>query len=458
MSFVLSLLLCVASASLFSATAWALDIRVEQYGFRPSALPAENTAAWNRAIAAIPSTGARVVIPDGTYYTNGLLVISKHHTQIVGGGGDGSRTGRTKLICTRSNDHSLQWISSNHIEVKGLYLGHSVPTSENIAALVLHGFLDATVDNVSTWRGEGWDQRENSANGLLATTLSGVQSGGLRVQNSMFMSHPRFGIEVRGASNAADIQETSIFNNHMMNNAGGGLLIGHWVGGLYFRGNSMWNNGYAIYAPATIIGATHDIFIENNIIDCSTHENIYMTNVDSGHIKSNWISCAGGISGHNVFGVVIQGGTSSYPPNWEISDNKFVVNRRGGLLFDLKKARIHNNTFRGGGLESGDISLALSSISGLNSVFGNHFTDTAIPIEDFGAGNLLGVNTIEGYTSPVAHDGLRILSGALGLTKTFTPPPMSDTAQIFVRPGPNGKIQAVILWPNGTVDVLATEP
>ena len=51
-----------------------------------------------------------------------------------------------------------------------------------------------------------------------------------------------------------------------------------------------------------------------------------------------------------------------------------------------------------------------------------------------------------------------MLGGALGLTKTFTPPPISDTAQIFVRPGPNGKIQAVILWPNGTVDVLATEP
>ena len=458
MPFVLSLWLCVASASLCSATVWALDIRVEQYGFLPSALPADNTAAWNRAMATIPATGARVVIPDGTYYTNGLLVISKHHTQIVGGGGDGSRTARTKLISTRSNSHSLHWISSNHIEVKGLYLGHSVPTSDRIAALVLHGFLDATVDNVSTWSGEGWDQRENAANGLLAMTLSGMQSGGLRVQNSMFMSHPRFGIEIHGVAGSADIQETSIFNNHMMNNAGGGLLIGHWVGGLYFRGNSMWNNGRAVYAPATILGATHDIFIENNIIDCSTDENIYMTNVDSGHIKSNWVSCAGGISGHDVFGVVIQGATSSYPPNWEISDNKFVINRRGGLLVDLKKARIHNNTFRGNGHDSGDISLSLSSMSGLNSVFGNHFTDTAIPIEDVGTGNVLGVNTIEGYTSPVAHDGLRILGGALGLTKTFTPPPLSDTAQIFARPGPDGKIQAVILWPNGTVGVLATEP
>jgi hypothetical protein len=58
----------------------------------------------------------------------------------------------------------------------------------------------------------------------------------------------------------------------------------------------------------------------------------------------------------------------------------------------------------------------------------------------------------------VAHDGLQILGGALGLTKTFPPSPISDTAQIFVRPGPGGKIQAVILWPNGTVSVLATEP
>jgi parallel beta helix pectate lyase-like protein len=458
MSFVWSLLLCMASASVFSTTAWALDIRVEKYGFLPSASPADNTAAWNRAIAAIPSTGARVVIPDGTYYSNGLLVISKHRTQIVGGGGDGSRTGRTKLICAQPNDHCLRWISSNHIEVKGLYLGHSVPTSGHIAALVLHGFLDATVDNVSTWSGGGWDQQENSANGLLAMTLSGVQSGGLRVQNSMFMSHPQFGIEIIGASDTADIQETSIFNNHMMNNAGGGLLIGHWVGGLYFRGNSLWKNRRAIYAPATTSGATRDIFIENNIIDCSTYENIYMTNVDSGHIKSNWVSCAGGISGHNVFGMVIQGGTSPYPPNWEISDNKFVINRRGGLSFDLKKARIHNNTFRGSGLDSGDTSLALSSMSGLNSVFANHFTDTAIPIEDVGTGNVLGVNTIEGYTSPVAHDGLRILGGALGLTTTFTPPPLPDTAQMFARPGPNGKMQAVILWPNGAVGVLATEP
>jgi len=90
MPFVWSLWLCVASAFLWSATVWALDIRVEQYGFLPSALPADNTAAWNRAMATIPSTGARVVIPDGTYYTNGLSVRSKHHTQIVGGGGDGS--------------------------------------------------------------------------------------------------------------------------------------------------------------------------------------------------------------------------------------------------------------------------------------------------------------------------------------------------------------------------------
>jgi len=107
MPFVLALLLWMASASLFS-TAWALDIRAEQYGFLPSALPAANTAAWNKAMAAIPASGARVVIPDGTYYTNGLLVISKHHTQIVDGGSDGSRTGRTKLICTRSNEHCLR--------------------------------------------------------------------------------------------------------------------------------------------------------------------------------------------------------------------------------------------------------------------------------------------------------------------------------------------------------------
>jgi hypothetical protein len=50
----------------------------------------------------------------------------------------------------------------------------------------------------------------------------------------------------------------------------------------------MWNNGRAVYAPATIMGATRDIFIENNIIDCSASENIYVTNIDSGHIKSNW--------------------------------------------------------------------------------------------------------------------------------------------------------------------------
>jgi hypothetical protein len=66
----------------------------------------------------------------------------------------------------------------------------------------------------------------------------------------------------------------------MMNNTVAGMHISHETGGTYIRGNSCWNNGSAIIAMTEIIGAARDLFLDNNILDFSIHENLKIVNFD----------------------------------------------------------------------------------------------------------------------------------------------------------------------------------
>jgi hypothetical protein len=365
-----------------------MDLRLRQFGFNQSAPPAQNTAAWNRAVSCVPAIGARIIIEDGVYQHYGLSLKHQKNVSIIGGGGDHSKTRRTQLLEASGQTHCLTIEGGQYIEVAGLMLGHSVSASA-YAALKLHGFLEVTVENFVTWQypDSAWSQLNNSGIGIWASTPVGTPSGGLRVQSCTLNSHPQAGIFIQGDS-GSEIQESYIFNNTMMNNTVAGMHISHDTGGTYIRGNSCWNNGSAIIAMTEIIGAARDLFLDNNILDFSIHENLKIVNFDSIHLKGNWFSWAGS-TGNPVYNVSVTGSNTTYPPTSEVSNNIFVIPsvQHGGLSFDYKKSRIQGNTFNGPGT-----GIHLLANSAQNFVHGNFSTDNQTAILDEGTNNHLEGN------------------------------------------------------------------
>jgi hypothetical protein len=158
-----------------------------------------------------------------------------------------------------------------------------------------------------------------SRNGLVLRAIAAL-SGGAKITNSTFMQHPEHGIYHRGTSNAADIQETSIFDNVLMDNPGIAMYYGDYTAGIYVSRNSMWGNSLGVKCESMTTGACHDVFLTENIVDMSIYQNFLAVNVDSDYLKLNWFSWAGW-EGDDVYNIEVIGTNTNYPPPWEISDN-----------------------------------------------------------------------------------------------------------------------------------------
>lgn len=364
-----------------------MDIPV---AFRTWQTPAQNSAAWATAVNAIPPNGARLILPDGEFHHQGLSMVEKVNTTIVGGGGDPAKSHRTRLFCDRPGLHALHISQARNVHVTGFFSGHTQPSHPGIAAIAVTDFFEVTIDRVSTWEGDLWGTVSKSRNGLLLRAIAAM-SGGAKITNCTFMQHPEHGIYLLGTSDAADIQETSIFDNVLMDNPGIAMYYGDYTAGTYVSRNSLWGNGLGIKCESTTAGACHDVFLTANIVDMSTYQNFLAINVDSGHLKSNWFSWAGW-EGEDVYNIEVIGMNTAYPPPWEISDNTILSPVGGGIHFAMFEGRIHNNTIKGQAVNRPGVRLAETTAD--VSVMANWIKGHSPAIQNLSAANFTDGNAL----------------------------------------------------------------
>jgi len=178
----------------------------------------------------LPASGGRLVLPDGDLYHNGLTLENRNNVSVVVGYGDQALSQRTKLICTVPSVPSVTVKGGQRVLLSGFYAGHSSPSDSGVAAIAMANFFLVTVDRVTTWQSNLFANPNNSQIGLLFSS-DAQHSGGAKVSNCVLTSHPETGLYVQGASADTDIDETYIFDNVIMDNAGQGVILAEAIGG-----------------------------------------------------------------------------------------------------------------------------------------------------------------------------------------------------------------------------------
>jgi polygalacturonase len=249
---------------------------------------ADDTAAIQAAINALPSTGGTVEVPAGTYMINALTGISLHsHTRLL------LDTGAT--LQAIPNGASRYWVvkawNVNNVEIAGGNIvgertQHQGTTGEwgygiNISASSAVYVHDISVSNC--W-GDGLVVGASGSGTTLVrssgVTLNNVKSNNNRRQglsilpavqvyvvNSSFTGSngaaPQSGIDIEPATQGTTLQ-VRLENTTLANNIGNGLEVHNNVSGLSMNNVTVQNNqGFGVY-----VGGANNVTINNsNIIE-----------------------------------------------------------------------------------------------------------------------------------------------------------------------------------------------
>jgi polygalacturonase len=247
---------------------------------------ADDTAAIQSAINALPSTGGTVEVPAGTYMINALIGINlRSHTRLL------LDTGAT--LQAIPNSASRYWVVKawgvNNVEIAGGSIvgertQHLGTTGEwgygiNISASSAVYVHDISVSN--SW-GDGILVGASGSGTTLVrsygVTLNNVKSSNNRRQgmsilpavqvyvvNSSFTGSngaaPQAGIDIEPATQGTTLQ-VRLENTTLSNNVGNGLEVHNNVSGLSMNNDTIQNNqGFGVY-----VGGANNVTINNSNI------------------------------------------------------------------------------------------------------------------------------------------------------------------------------------------------
>src|SRR5262245_17310498 len=221
--FMWAMVVWMASSWPLPLVAHAADINV---AFREANTAAQNTTAWNNAVAVIPSGGARICLPDGTFNVNALTMTNKNNMSVVGGGCDGSYVGRTVLVGADTDNDVMNISGSDRLELRGFDLWHASASNSAKAAVRVRNYNGIIVDRINTSGG-------HSHNGLILTADGGNGHAFMAtVQHSHFNNHAGHGIWLFGATMDDRPIETTLTHNLIGANETTGLYVGDFVTGV----------------------------------------------------------------------------------------------------------------------------------------------------------------------------------------------------------------------------------
>lgn len=378
------------------------------FGFHPSCTAAQNTAAWENLIDAIPSTGGTILIPSGEYEHEGL-VIDQHHVT-VRGDINPNLSGKVRLVCTLDDVDSLIITNVNQVSICGVWVGHSVNTEEGIAAIRASGYGRLILRDVSTAVPDGLPV---SYAGVVLESV-GSESFISFIEDCDITGHPGYGILLQGSAANRRVGETLVSNSTILDNELAGIAIKDYVYGVYIRSGVTlgFRNGHDIHIDVSADdNRTRDIFIGPGVIlDAADGSSIEGSNATSVHIIGNWISSAGfALSDDDAWGIDLL--TDSI--GWVIKDNIITHNRGGGVRFAGTHSHIENNYFlQNGGLAAPSVGLHLLNGSQGVAYGSNKFLlhDVAYD-DDSGNLNCPGVNYVDTEVRPRLSAGFAVDDG-----------------------------------------------
>jgi hypothetical protein len=232
----------------------------------------DDTAAFQAAINALPSSGGTVVVPNGTYMINALQGITmRSHTRLSLAAG-----ASLNAIPNSSQRYSVVKVYDvNNVEILGGYVVGERSKHEGTAGewgygIDIEGSSTVSVHDItaSNFWGDGLivSATGSGSSAILSTnvTLDRVKSSNNRRQgltigpctqlyvvNSSFTGSngtaPQAGIDIEPA-NQGSVQQVRIEDNILSNNVGNGLEMHANVTGVVVTGNWAENNqGYGVF-------------------------------------------------------------------------------------------------------------------------------------------------------------------------------------------------------------------